>query len=170
MRLAALLITMLSGLPMTDEQVLVNYFIKNQTKYHTVLDRASDPNTVSIASTGFGYYAWVIAVEDGTITREQAINWINSSIDFVLKTNPSKNRGWLYHFTDVEGNPKFTKEVSSVDTAIYYLSAREAARRLKDEPLIQRIETCISKIDMRWMYSDETYPYFNHGYSWVDNQ
>jgi hypothetical protein len=56
MHLAALLITMLSGLAMSDEQVLVNYFIHNQTKHHTVLDRASDSNTVSIASTGFGYY------------------------------------------------------------------------------------------------------------------
>jgi hypothetical protein len=167
MRLAALLITMLSGLAMSDEQVLVNYFIHNQTKHHTVLDRASDSNTVSIASTGFGYYAWAIAAEDGTITRAEALNWINTSIDFVLKTNPPKNRGWLYHFTDVEGNPKFTKEVSSVDTAIYYLSAREAARRLKDDRLILRIETCILKINMRWMYSDETYPYFNHGYTWI---
>ncbi len=136
------------------EHELTGYFLNNKTKNHVILDRESDKTTISIAATGFGYYAWAIAAEDGTIPKETASEWISKSIDYVLEQNPKANHGWLYHFLDNNGKPKFNNEISSVDTAIFYLGAKKAATRLNDQILLNKINNIIDKIDNEWMMTN----------------
>jgi hypothetical protein len=133
------------------ERALIDYFLTHQTPRHLVLDRSSDRSTVSVAATGFGYFAWAVAVEDGLLDRAAAIRWMNESIDFVVGTNPAKNRGWLYHWTDPEGRPKLNGEVSSIDTVLFWGGAQRAADKLNDPGLIRKVTGGIDAIDRRWM-------------------
>lgn len=136
--------------------------MENRTEKCWVLDRESNRSVVSIASTGFGFCAWAIAAERGDIKKEEAVAWINKGLDNAIKANPN-NRGWLYHWTDLDGNPVYNKEVASIDTALFYWGARRAAQILGDKPLQDRIEVLISSIDKDWMMKDG---YFSHGLIW----
>lgn len=153
--------------PQDDEAQLVGYFLKNVTEHKMVLDRESDCTTVSIAATGFGYNAWVYAVRRGLMPRQRAVAWMNESLDFVQKTNPTKNRGWLYHFTDPRGRPKFYSEVSSIDTAIFYAGAHKAALDLDDEFLRKKVDRMIAAVDVNLLLDNG---YFHHGWLWVEDR
>jgi hypothetical protein len=161
------------GQVQTGERILVDYFLANQTPRHLVLDRSSDRTTVSVAATGFGYFAWAVAVEDGRLDRAEAIQWMNESIDFVVGKNPGRNRGWLYHWTDAEGNPKLNKEVSSIDTVLFWGGAKRAAEKLNDPDLLQKVAGGIAAIDRRWMQSNggrrPDKRLFSHGLVWSDD-
>jgi len=133
-------------------KTLVDFFIENKTSNYCVLDRRSDKTTVSVAATGFGYYAWAVAEE--VLGHRTVVDWIRKSISHIMSKMPAKNRGWLYHFIDPEGNPKFNEEVSSIDTAIFWLGARRAANKLKDPELKVEIEEQIKKIDIQWMQTN----------------
>lgn len=150
--------------PKTTEQtdVLESYFVSNRTHKGLVLDRESDRDTVSVAATGFGMDCWAIAARNGTMSRAKALQWVNEAIDNTMAKNPEKNRGWLYHFTDAEGVPKSYSEVSTIDSAIFYLGARQAARRLGDETLMKKVEGLIRKVDTSIVMTDDGY--FYHGF------
>src|SRR5262245_24949499 len=60
-------------------RILIDYFLSEQTPRHLILDRSSDRSTVSVSATGFGYFAWAVAAEDGLLDRSSAIHWINES-------------------------------------------------------------------------------------------
>lgn len=154
----------------SGEMKLINYFVKNRTDTGLVQDRESNPDVASIAATGFGMSAWAIAAERKIMPKEKAREWINQTIDFVFLKNPKKNRGWLYHFLDKNGNPLFSQEVSSIDTALFYLGAKKAAEILKCNQLKSKIQLHIDNIDINWMLTnDNMYPnkkYFSHGIHW----
>lgn len=142
---------------------LVKYFLECQSNHYLIQDRQSDKGLISIAATGFGYYAWTVAVKDNLISKETAISWMNTSIDFIQKITPDKNRGWLYHFITPEGAPK--SEVSTIDTALYYLAARKAAKTLSPE-LEEKVENLIKKIDAKWMLQGNL---LRHGLIWEND-
>jgi hypothetical protein len=157
----------------SGERILVDYFLENQTPRHLVLDRSSDRTTASVAATGFGYFAWAVAVEDGLLDRAEAIRWMTDSIDLVARTTPKRNRGWLYHWTDAEGNPKLNKEVSSIDTVLFWGGAKRAAEKLKDPGLLRRVADGIAAIDRPWMQTNggrrPDKRLFSHGLVWDDD-
>jgi hypothetical protein len=152
------------------ERALIDYFLTHQTPRHLILDRSSDRSTVSVAATGFGYFAWAVGVEDGLLDRSAAIRWMNESIDFVVGTNPAKNRGWLYHWIDPEGCPKLNGEVSSIDTVLFWGGAKRAADKLNDPGLIRKVADGIAAIDRRWMQTNDgrrpDKKLFSHGLVW----
>jgi hypothetical protein len=125
---------------------------------------------VSVAATGFGYFAWAVAAEDGLLDRSAVIHWMNESIDFVVGTNPAKNRGWLYHWIDPEGRPKLNGEVSSIDTVLFWGGAKRAADKLNDPGLIRKVADGIAAIDRRWMQTNggrrPDKRLFSHGLVW----
>lgn len=146
-----------------DERYLAEYFLRYRTAQGMVQDRETDPRTISCAATGFGFHAWAVASDKGMISRRQAVAWINTGLDHVERTTPPKNRGWLFHFTDPDGRPLMSEEVSTIDTALFYLGARSAARRLGDPELALRVEAMIARIDYRWMMDGQ---YFSMGCYW----
>jgi hypothetical protein len=150
-----------------DEKPLIDYFFQARTETGLILDRDTRPGVVSVAGTGFGMAAWAIAAEDGLITKKQAVEWINQAFDFTTKSNPSENRGWLYHFTRPNGDPIPYSEVSTVDTAIFYLGAKNAAARLKDQDLSTKIEKAQTAIDVQMVMKDGL---FHHGFRWYDKK
>lgn len=91
-----------------------------------VPDRYPTDDFSSIAATGFGLSAYLVGVERGWITREQAIERVLKTLEF-LKNLPqgpeasgvSGYRGWFYHFLNTQDARRFkTVELSSIDTGL----------------------------------------------------
>jgi hypothetical protein len=142
--------------------LLLSFFV-NSTRDGLVLDRSNNRNVVSVAATGFGYYAWALSSQYNIVSRQMAINRINQSFDKIMSFN-KRNHGWLYHFTDTKGNPVFNKEVSTIDTGIFYACLELSAKILKDDNLTNKIKREKSKIDIGFMMNKSGY--FCHGFVW----
>ncbi|HNM27131.1 MAG TPA: hypothetical protein PKL15_16925, partial [Saprospiraceae bacterium] len=80
----------------------------------------------SIAATGFGLTAYLVGVERGWITRQQAAERVLNTLS-VLKDLPqgpessgvAGYRGFFYHFLDLKTAHRFqTVELSSIDTGL----------------------------------------------------
>jgi hypothetical protein len=129
----------------------MGYFEDNRTPTGLVLDRQSTKTVCSIAAIGCDMDVQAIRATKGLITTTEALNRINTTLGFVVSKNRPENRGWLFHFIDPNGAAVSGSEISSIDTAIFYSGALQAAHRLADQTLIQRVSGLISKIDVIWM-------------------
>ncbi len=132
-----------------------------------ILDRTSDKTTVSCASTGLVSYSKAILAQRDVLDRTEVLDNIKAGFEATLAKNPAKNRGWLYHFTDEHGIPKSYSEVSTVDTAIFYLSYLRAATILEDQKFLAQVTKAINEIDLGFMMKGS---YFMHGCFWSDGQ
>lgn len=148
----------------------LEYFVLYRSPSGLVQDRASNPYIFSMASTGFGMNASSIQYRLGFISRQQAICQINQTLDTINRITPSRNRGWLYHFVNEDGKPAYDAEVSTIDTALFYLNAKQAARRINDASLIARVEHMIVSIDLCWMIENSpSQVRVCHGLHWHEN-
>jgi hypothetical protein len=130
------------------------------------LDRRSDRNTVSSAASGFTAYALGLMAERQS-DRDEVLETLRRGFRTTLSQNPAKNRGWLYHFTDATGRGKAWSEISTIDTAIFYLGFLRAAETLKDEQFVQEIRTSLANIDRQLVLRDG---YFLHGFRWHNDE
>lgn len=81
---------------------------------------------ISIAATGFGLTAYIVGVERGFITRQQAAQRTLATLRFfagapqgTATTNVTGYRGFFYHFLDRNtGYRVGTNELSTIDTAL----------------------------------------------------
>ncbi len=163
----ALLFTVALCADPVPEAHFSEYFTTYRSDNGLVQDRASTPDVFSMAASGFGMDVLAIEAVKGEIPREQALAWIHQALDFVKKTNPPKNRGWLYHFVNHNGEPIPNTEVSTIDTAIFYWGAKQAASRLGDEGLQQKVADHISAIDKDWMIQNSpSGKLMSHGLFW----
>ncbi len=137
-----------------------HYSIRNVTRSGVVLDRVSDRDTVSIAASGFAMINWALL-----LPKQEAVAKVNRCIATTLRYN-SKNKGWLYHFTDAYGVPRPDSEVSTIDTAIFYAGARRAAELLDDPKLSRTVETLIKNVDVEFVRQGK---YVCHGFRWAGN-
>ena len=127
----------------SPEATYTNYFTENRTELGLVLDRSDNKNICSVATSGFDMAVQAISnPKIAPIKIRQTLKTIRTL---------SNNRGWLYHFLDRQGRPVHGTEVSSIDTAIFYAGALQAAKRLKNKELIQEVDEDIHKIDIKWM-------------------
>jgi len=148
------------------------YFLQHRTTHSWMLDKSDNKEIISVAANGFAMATWAILSINNSISHDEALTWCKECFHETLKHN-KQNHGWLHHFMDLNGNPLLNKEVSSIDTAIFYLGAREAARILRDETFTHEIETAILTIDTKLMLTNNgKYPnkkYFSQGFVWVNN-
>ncbi|MEM1061778.1 MAG: hypothetical protein AAGJ97_05545, partial [Planctomycetota bacterium] len=126
-----------------------------------VLDRQSDPTTVSVAATGFvAYAAAEQAVREGgdvEAVRER----VRTGFRTTVLANPVENRGWLSHFTEPHGEPKPWSEVSTIDTALFYMGMLRAAEVLRDPALAAEVHAWLSRIELEPAMRDG---FFLHGF------
>lgn len=96
--------------------------------YGLIRDRhPGSPGIASIASVGFGLTAYVIGVEQGFITREQAADRAERTLDTLLGLD--RHEGFFFHFLDIEtGERAWESEVSSIDTAILLMGVLTAGQ------------------------------------------
>src|SRR5688572_11569576 len=91
-----------------------------------VPDRWPTPSFSSIAATGFGLTSYLVGVEKGYITREQAAERVATTLRFFLNapkgdapSGVTGNHGFFYHFIDMKTGLRFqTVELSTIDTGL----------------------------------------------------
>ena len=128
-----------------------------------VLDRRSDRNTVSCAATGFTAYSLALMAGRGSADPTWVGDVLRRGFRTTLELTPPRNGGWLYHFTDAAGHAKPWSEVSTVDSAIFYLGFLRAAEALKDGEFVAEVRGRIAAVDVGFMLRDGV---FLHGLRW----
>lgn len=91
-----------------------------------VPDRWPSESFSSIAATGFGLTAYLVGVERGYITRQQAAERVLKTLKFLQDApkGDSKSgvigfRGFFYHFIDMRTGLRFKDvELSTIDTGL----------------------------------------------------
>ena len=89
-------------------------------------DRAPSPSFSSIAAVGFGLTAYLVGVERGYVTRQQAADRTLRTLRFFATAPQSEKatgaagyKGFFYHFLDMKTGERFkTVELSTIDTAL----------------------------------------------------
>lgn len=89
-------------------------------------DRWPTPGFSSIAATGFGLSSYLVGVNRGYITREQAAERVLKTLRFFNNapkgdktTNVTGYKGFFYHFIDMRTGLRFQQvELSTIDTGL----------------------------------------------------
>lgn len=147
------------------ENELVERIERLQLQNGMFLDRTSDRTTVSSAATGMGSYALAYAATRGLADGAEVAQRLELAFQITTQANPARNHGWLAHFTDTNGNPKPFSEISTIDTALFYMGMQKAAELLNLPHLQQRIEHELGKIDTSFVLRDGK---FLHGFYWPE--
>ena len=142
-----------------------------------VPDRYPDPPFASIAAVGFGLTSWIIGVERGYITREEAAELTRNTIRFFWEapqgSEPEGNagyRGFFYHFLDMETGTRYrTNELSTIDSALLLAGMLSSQQYFdRDNPAEREIRTLTDSIytrmDWRWMFSVTDPPLISMGW------
>ena len=116
--------------------------------------RAEGPDhrrVASIAATGFGLSAMAIGDTRGYVSHSAAETRVTRALEF-LAAHPGHERGFFYHFLDVQtGERVWNCEASSVDTA-WLLCGVLHARAHFDSPSIRSAAAqIVGRVDWRWM-------------------
>lgn len=122
----------------------------NSPGYGLIRDRyPGSEGIASMASLGFGLTAYLIGVEKGYITYDQAYERVNGTLDTLLAMD--RTEGFYYHFVDMRtGERAWGSEVSSIDTSILLMGVLTAGEYFGGE-----IETKANQI-----YADVNWPWF----------
>jgi hypothetical protein len=91
-----------------------------------VPDRWPSPSFSSIAATGFGLTSYLVGVEKGYVTREQAADRVATTLRFFLNApkgdapaGVTGNHGFFYHFIDMKTGLRYQNvELSTIDTGL----------------------------------------------------
>src|SRR5882757_871363 len=98
-------------------------------------------NVASIAATGFGLTALVIAAERNWITRSQAQERTRKTLLF-FANKAFQQHGWFYHWLDAKtGERRWQSEVSSIDTALLLAGVLTTRQYFGDDPEISKLAT-----------------------------
>jgi hypothetical protein len=128
-----------------------------------VPDRWPTKSFSSIAAVGFGLTSYLVGVERGWITREQARDRVLTTLRFFERaprgpdaTNVTGYRGFFYHFLDMERGLRFEKvELSTIDTGLLLmgvLSARQYFDRTDggDSTVRALADSIYFRVDWPW--------------------
>lgn len=104
---------------------------ESKPTYGLIVDRwPSNKNCASIASVGFGLTAYVIGVENGYVTKDEAELRSKKTLQTILNLQQTADVSWngfLAHFIDMNSGKRLGNcEISSVDTAILLCGALTA--------------------------------------------
>lgn len=107
--------------------------------------------TASIASTGFGLTAMIVASERGWVTKEEAQKYCTMTLRFFLN-RMEENRGFFYHFVNwATGKRSRNTELSSIDTAILLAGALTAGEYFKETEVETLANQIYERVDFPWM-------------------
>jgi len=106
-----------------------------------VPDRWPTRSFSSIAAVGFGLTSYLVGIERGWITREQARDRVLATLRFFAlapqsaeASNVTGHRGFFYHFLDMERGLRFERvELSTIDTGLLLMGVL-SARQYFDRP------------------------------------
>jgi hypothetical protein len=118
--------------------------------YGLIRDRApGNPGLSSIASVGFGLTAITIGAERGWISKEEAEERVNGTLDTLLH-NAEHINGVYYHFLNMNNAKRATgSEVSIIDTGILVSGALTAGEYFQGE-IKEKAEQIYKRVDWEW--------------------
>lgn len=145
------------------------YFRESADASTTLIpDRWPTPSFSSIAAQGFGYAAWIIGIENGWVSRDEAAAWILKSLQFFrdLPQGPQPAgvagyKGFFYHFLDMKTGQRFQQvELSSIDTGLLMAGILTCMTYFDaDNPTEAEIRKLAEELYLRvewdWMYDEE---------------
>jgi hypothetical protein len=133
---------------------------KQSRGYGLIRDRApSNPELSSIASVGFGLTAIAIGAERGWITKEEARERAEGTLDTLLNNAPQEH-GFLYHFLNMsDASRSGTSEVSIIDTAIALNGAIVAGQYFQGD-VAKKAEQLYSRVDWPWFRNPATNQFY----------
>jgi hypothetical protein len=111
------------------------------------------PTAASIAASGFGLSALIVAIERGYLPRAECEKRIHSILDYFA--NRANNvRGFFYHYMDVRNGERIGDyELSSIDTALLLCGVLHARAFLNSEKSDKLADTISRRVDWAWMYN-----------------
>lgn len=139
-------------------------------------DRFPSRPFASIASVGFSLTAYPIGIENGWVSRTQAVDRTLVTLEFLRQARMgpqaegrSGHKGFFYHFLDMQSGARYDKwvELSSVDTGIllmgvlfaqsYYTGDDEREVRIRElaDQIYRRVE---------WPYLQQRPPLISMGW------
>lgn len=130
----------------------LRYFLRCADPHTGLVWDASSPDSPSsIAATGFGLAAWVIAQEKGWLSYSEAYQRILRTLETLDRKAQHKN-GFFYHFLDPKtGRRTWGSEASSIDTALLVAGALFAGEYFKGTPVDRLAQKIYRRINWKWM-------------------
>ena len=133
-------------------------------------DRAPTPAFASIAAVGFGLTSYLVGVERGYITREQAAERTVKTLRFFAQAPQSNKttgvtgyKGFFYHFLDMKTGERFKQvELSTIDTALLLGGILSAQTYFdKNTPIEAEIrqlaEQIYGRVDWTWIQARQPF-------------
>ncbi len=128
-------------------------------------DRYPSRPFASVASVGFALTAYPIGIENGWVSRNQAVDRTLTTLKFLYGLKQGKEsegtagyKGFFYHFLDMQKGERFDSwvELSSVDTTLLMMGVLFAQSYYdKDDPREKEIrdlaEKLYRRVDWTWM-------------------
>ncbi len=117
--------------------------------YGLISDDARLPNRASIASVGFGLTMYVIGVENGFITRAEALKIVKGTFTTFLN-NISHFHGFYVHYCHRDnGLPYRKSEYSTIDTVLFLNGAIVCDAYFDDSELHVMFLQLIERVDYK---------------------
>jgi hypothetical protein len=146
-----------------------DYFLKNANpKNGLIADKTAPGSPSSIAVVGIGLSCYIVGIERGFISREDAIKRTLSVLKFFHDGDQGPGtaamgyKGFYYHFLDMEtGSRACTCELSTIDTAIFIAGVLVAAYYFtgegNEEKEIRRLaDSLYHRVDWQWALNGGT--------------
>ncbi|MFD1143191.1 glucoamylase family protein [Larkinella insperata] len=127
-------------------------------------DRSPTPSFASIAATGFGLTAYLVGVERGYISRQQAaertlrtVRFFNTASQSAQEKEVTGYRGFFYHFLDMQTGHRYQQvELSTIDTALLLAGMLSCQSYFNQGTAMEKeIRTLVDRIyrrvDWQWM-------------------
>lgn len=133
----------------------------------------ADSNTVgsrsSIAGTGFGLAANLVAAERGGISRAEAARRTLKALRFLTSSPESSEHGFFYHFLHPDTGERAGKcEISTIDSALLFAGALAASQYFDDAGKEeQEIRTLGENLYLNadWSWASPRAPVISHGWT-----
>jgi hypothetical protein len=142
-----------------QQKAFLYFWEQTDLKTGLTKDRASNftddhHGTASIAATGFGLTALMIADQHGWIPHDQAYARALLTLRHLRDHQPHVH-GWFHHFEDAAtGEPAPNSEVSSIDTALLLAGALSIGRHFAGTEVERLAEEIYARVDFPWMMTD----------------
>ena len=145
------------------QRAAFGYFLKHYNPANgLVADKEGEVAPASIAVVGFALASYVVALERGWISRQDAVERTLAALRFFARSEQSRHaegtgyKGFYYHFLDMgSGRRVAGSELSTVDTAMLVAGALTSrAYFARDTPEEGEIRECaeaiFTRIDWLW--------------------
>jgi hypothetical protein len=119
------------------------------TGYGLISDDTKHPERASIASVGFGLTMYVIGVENGYLSKEEALRIVKGTFKTFLN-NISHFHGFFVHYCHRDDGTSYKKsEYSTIDTVLFLNGAIVCDAYFDDEELHEMFEKLIERVDYK---------------------